>query len=135
MCGIAGFIGRGECVDLVRMSDRLRHRGPDGYGEWHDHGEAVHLAVRRLAVVDPAHAAQPLCSADGACVLAYNGEIYNHAELRQQLERTGARFITHHSDTEVLLHAYRAWGSEMTAHLNGMWAFAIYDAARHSLFL
>ena len=135
MCGIAGFIGRGESGDLARMSEPLRHRGPDGYGEWHDQDEGVHLAVRRLAVIDPAHAAQPFCSEDGSFVLAYNGEIYNHRELRRRLEQAGARFVTNHSDTEVLLHAYREWGPGMTAHLNGMWAFAIYDAARHSLFL
>jgi asparagine synthase (glutamine-hydrolysing) len=135
MCGIAGFVGRGDRDDLARMSEPLGHRGPDGYGEWLDAAAGVYLAVRRLAIVDPAHAAQPLRASDESCVLAYNGEIYNHCELRQQLEGCGARFVTHHSDTEVLLNAYREWGVGLTSRLNGMWAFAIYDATRQQLLL
>ena len=135
MCGIAGFVGCGDTEDLARMSEALRHRGPDGYGEWQDSARAIYIAVQRLAILDREHAAQPMCAPDGDLVVAYNGEIYNHGELRQQLEETGSRFFTHHSDTEVLLHAYREWGPALTDHLNGMWAFAIYDARRHSLFL
>jgi asparagine synthase (glutamine-hydrolysing) len=135
MCGIAGFVGQGDSDDLARMSARLGHRGPDGYGQWHDAERAVYLAVHRLAILDRENAAQPLSAPNDALVLAFNGEIYNHAELRQHLERRGARFVTHHSDTEVLLHAYCEWGPELTRRLNGMWSFAIYDAARHTLFL
>src|SRR5207248_1493021 len=86
-------------------------------------------------VVDRESAAQPMCARDGSVVVAYNGEIYNHADLRRELEATGSHFFTDHSDTEVLLHAYREWGPSLTTRLNGMWAFAIYDRCRHTLFL
>jgi asparagine synthase (glutamine-hydrolysing) len=135
MCGIAGFVGRGDREDLARMSDALRHRGPDGYGEWVDSAHAVHLAVHRLAILDRDNGAQPMCAPDRPVVVAYNGEIYNHVELRSELEQLGCRFRTDHLDTEVLLNAYRIWGPGLTARLNGMWAFAIFDASRHTLFL
>jgi len=135
MCGIAGFVGRGDREDLARMSDVLRHRGPDGYGEWVYAAHAIHLAVQRLAIVDRENGAQPMCAPDRPLVVVYNGEIYNHVELRLELEQAGCRFGTDHSDTEVLLNAYRTWGVELTTHLNGMWAFAVFDASRHTLFL
>ena len=135
MCGIAGFVGHGDAADLARMSAVLRHRGPDSQGTWSHPECGVHFAVRRLAILDREHAGQPMVGPDGTLVVAFNGEIYNHAELRAELERAGASFRTGGSDTEVLLHAYREWGPALTARLNGMWAFAIYDAHRHSLFL
>jgi asparagine synthase (glutamine-hydrolysing) len=135
MCGIAGFVGNGDRGDLGRMSGALRHRGPDGCGEWQAANAPVYLAVRRLAVVDLGHAAQPFAAEDESAVLAFNGEIYNHTELRRQLQTLGARFVTDHSDTEVLLHGYRQWGTALTDRLNGMWAFAIYDPSRRRLFL
>ncbi len=130
MCGIAGFVGEGTAEDLCRMATALRHRGPDASGTWHDHACGVHLAVTRLAVVDLTGGAQPMTSDDGAIVVAFNGEIYNHAELRRDLERAGAVFASSHSDTEVLLKAYATWGEALTQRLDGMWAFAIYDARR-----
>ncbi|HYU78730.1 MAG TPA: asparagine synthase (glutamine-hydrolyzing), partial [Vicinamibacterales bacterium] len=125
----------GDGETLARMSHALRHRGPDAHGDWSDPEHGVYLAVERLAILDREHAAQPMCSGDRALVVAFNGEIYNHTTLRRELEATGSRFVTSHSDTEVLLHAYRQWGTDLTSHLDGMWALAIYDRAQRSIFL
>jgi asparagine synthase (glutamine-hydrolysing) len=127
MCGIAGFVGRGERADLERMTRAIAHRGPDADGHWIDEKTAVHLGHRRLSIVDLTGGAQPMWTADGAVGVVFNGEIYNHAELREQLKARGCVFQTDHSDTEVLLHGYREWGDEFVTRLNGMWAFAIYD--------
>jgi asparagine synthase (glutamine-hydrolysing) len=135
MCGIAGFAGRGDYSDLVRMNSVLHHRGPDDEGFWHDAGTGIYLAHKRLAVIDPHDGAQPMLTADNASVVIFNGEIYNHAELREELVKKGCAFRTHHSDTEVLLHGYRQWGGELCNRLNGMWAFAVYDTAARQLFL
>src|SRR5215471_8117527 len=102
MCGIAGFIGRGERLDLERMIDLLAHRGPDGAGVWTD--QPVFFGHRRLSIVDLAAGAQPMTTLDDDLVITFNGEIYNHVELRKQLEQLGHRFKTDHSDTEVLLY-------------------------------
>jgi asparagine synthase (glutamine-hydrolysing) len=133
MCGIAGFIGQGERSDLERMTDALAHRGPDGAGIWIE--ESVFLGHRRLAIVDLAAGTQPMSTLDGQLVITFNGEIYNHVELRRELEQLGHRFKTDHSDTEVLLYGYRQWGANLLDRLNGMWAFAIYDRAKGELFL
>ena len=94
----------------------------------------LYMGHRRLAVIDLAGGHQPMWTADGTLGVVYNGEIYNFAQLRSELEGLGHRFATHHSDTEVLLHGYRQWGSGLTSRLNGMWAFALYDARTESLF-
>src|SRR5262249_10512891 len=120
---------------LRRMSDFLKHRGPDGEGTWLRPEEGVFLAHRRLAIIDVAGGAQPMVTPDGKLVVVYNGEIYNHRELRTELEALGHRFLSDHCDTEVLLHGYREWGEELPDHLNGMWAFAIYDCERRRMFL
>src|SRR6516162_5489936 len=133
MCGIAGFIGRGERLDLERMIDALAHRGPDGAGIWID--QQVFFGHRRLSIVDLAAGAQPMTTLDGQLVITFNGEIYNHVELRKQLEQLGHRFKTDHSDTEVLLYGYREWGPGFLEKLNGMWSFAIYDRAKGEVFL
>ena len=133
MCGIAGFIGRGERLDLERMIDALAHRGPDGAGIWID--QQVFFGHRRLSIVDLAAGAQPMTTLDGQLVITFNGEIYNHVELRKQLEQLGHRFKTDHSDTEVLLYGYREWGPGFLDQLNGMWSFAIYDRAKGEIFL
>jgi asparagine synthase (glutamine-hydrolysing) len=135
MCGIAGFVGPGSLADLQVMSDRLRHRGPDGEGAWSNPREGVFLAHRRLAIIDVSGGAQPMATQDGRLVVVYNGEIYNHGELRVQLESLGHCFQSDHCDTEVLLHGYREWGEELPTRLNGMWAFAIYDCDRRKMFL
>jgi asparagine synthase (glutamine-hydrolysing) len=127
MCGIAGFVGRGNRADLERMTGAIAHRGPDADGHWIEESTGVHLGHRRLSIVDLAGGAQPMWTADGQVGVVFNGEIYNHAELREQLQARGCVFQTDHSDTEVLLHAYREWGDEFVTRLNGMWAFAIYD--------
>jgi asparagine synthase (glutamine-hydrolysing) len=135
MCGIAGFVGAGERDILERMTARLGHRGPDGEGFWVDEPHRVFLGHRILAIVDLANGQQPMLTADGKLAITFNGEIYNHRELRLELEKAGHQFRTDHSDTEVLLYAYREWGPQMLSRLNGMWAFTIYDAARQELFL
>ena len=135
MCGIAGFVGRGERADLERMTRAITHRGPDAAGHWLDERAAVHLGHRRLSIIDLAGGGQPMWTADGQLGVIFNGEIYNHADLREQLKARGCVFQTDHSDTEVLLHAYRTWGDEFVTRLNGMWAFAIHDRAAGRLFL
>jgi asparagine synthase (glutamine-hydrolysing) len=134
MCGIAGFVGAGDRSDLVRMSDTLRHRGPDGDGFDVHEPSGVHLSHRRLAILDLAGGHQPMLTEDGSLSIVFNGEIYNFRELRTELEALGARFQTDHSDTEVLLHGYRIWGESLCERLNGMWAFVIHDRAQRKLF-
>lgn len=135
MCGIAGFVGRGDRADLARMTAAIAHRGPDADGHWINDDTAVHLGHRRLSIVDLAGGAQPMWTADGQLGVIFNGEIYNHADLRAELRAAGHVFQTDHSDTEVLLHAYRAWGDGFVNRLNGMWAFALYDRAAGRLLL
>jgi asparagine synthase (glutamine-hydrolysing) len=115
------------------MSATLRHRGPDSDGLFLEGGVA--LAARRLAIIDLATGDQPIANEDGTCVVVQNGEIYNHAELRFQLERAGHRFRTDHSDTEMLVHAYEEWGLEFPIRLRGMFAVAVWDAVRRRLVL
>ena len=134
MCGIAGFTGQGDIGILGRMTAAIQHRGPDSEGLWHEEKAGVFLGFRRLAIIDLADGAQPMWTRDGQLGVVFNGEIYNHAELRAELSALGHQFTTDHSDTEVLLHAYRAWGDAFVERLNGMWAFVIYDRARRRLF-
>ncbi|MFC1525524.1 asparagine synthase (glutamine-hydrolyzing) [Candidatus Latescibacterota bacterium] len=136
MCGIAGiFRPNGEAVSspvLRQMTDTMVHRGPDGEGYWVD--GFIGFGHRRLAILDLTDAAhQPMHSDDGQAVLCYNGEVYNFRELRHELEELGFSF---HStgDTEVVLNAYRAWGPDCVHRLNGMFAFAIWDVRRQTLF-
>src|SRR5882724_2231689 len=112
----------------------LRHRGPDDSGTWMSAVPPVHLANRRLAVVDLPGGHQPILTDDGQFVIVFNGEIYNHRELRAELQERGHKFQSDHSDTEVILLGYREWGSKLPERLNGMWAYAIYDRARGQLF-
>ncbi len=135
MCGIAGFVGEGDRSDLERMTRRLAHRGPDAEGFYSEKSDAVHLGHRRLSIIDLAGGGQPMVEADGRCVIVFNGEIYNHLELRADLEAQGRVFQSDHSDTEVLLHGYCVWGEEIVRRLNGMWAFALWDAAKKRLLL
>src|SRR5215216_5507909 len=134
MCGIAGFAGSGDPDILGRMTARIQHRGPDADGHWIERSAGVFLGHRRLAIVDLTGGAQPMWTADEEVGVVFNGEIYNHAELRAELKSRGCVFETDHSDTEVLLHGYRTWGDEFVERLNGMWAFVIYDKARRRLF-
>ena len=136
MCGIAGIARNTRAgvtlKSLGRMAASIRHRGPDGYGFYA--GSRVGLAHVRLSIVDIAAGMQPMANEDGQVVVTYNGEIYNHIELRRELERYGHIFRTR-CDTEVLVHGYEQWGAEMLHRLNGQFAFAIYDAARQTVFL
>lgn len=134
MCGIAGFCGTGDRQVLQRMTDAIRHRGPDAEGHWADADRGIFLGHRRLSIVDLSGGAQPMWTADGELGVIFNGEIYNHGELRAELKAQGCQFVTDHSDTEVLLHGYRKWGEDFVQRLNGMWAFVIYDRARNRLF-
>jgi asparagine synthase (glutamine-hydrolysing) len=135
MCGIVGFIGFGSRQDLEAMTAALSHRGPDGSGLWVSPNAPVFLGHRRLSIVDLEGGAQPMWDATDEIGVVYNGEIYNHLELRRTLEAAGHRFQTSHSDTEVLIHGYRQWGEDLPARLNGMFAFAIYDTIQRQLFL
>ncbi|WP_375396157.1 XrtA/PEP-CTERM system amidotransferase [uncultured Sphingomonas sp.] len=135
MCGIAGLFHPGtpkpvERLRVLAMADALAHRGPDGAGVWTAPG--VGLGHRRLAIIDVAGSPQPMHNGD--LTVTYNGEIYNFAEVRADLQALGARFATD-GDTEVLLHGWRAWGPAMLDRLNGMFAFALHDAGRQCLFL
>src|SRR5215472_6096294 len=133
MCGIVGFIGFGSRQDLEAMTAALSHRGPDGSGLWVSPDAPVFLGHRRLSIIDLEGGAQPMWDKAGAIGVVYNGEIYNHLELRRTLEAAGCRFRTSHSDTEVLIHGYRIWGDELPTRLNGMFAFAIFDRRRRRL--
>lgn len=135
MCGIAGFVGLGDREVLARMTSAIAHRGPDADGFWSDEKLRVYLGHRRLSILDHEGGAQPMWLADGAVGIVFNGEIYNHAELRTELEGRGCVFVSDHSDTEVLLHAYREWGDGFVSRLNGMWAFAIFDRSDQRIFL
>jgi asparagine synthase (glutamine-hydrolysing) len=117
------------------MTDALVHRGPDGHGYHIDEDAHIFLGHRRLAVIDIDGGAQPMWNEDQTVGVVFNGEIYNHAELRRQLLERGHRFRSDHSDTEVLVHGYEEWGTELPLRLNGMFAFAIWDKARSRLFL
>lgn len=135
MCGICGFVGRGDREDLVAMTDALAHRGPDGQG-FHEDGEhGVFLGHRRLAILDIEGGSQPFWNEDGTVCVVFNGEIYNHVELRRELEALGHRFRSDHSDTEVLVHGYEEWRRDLPRRLNGMFAFAAYDRALGEVFL
>ncbi|MFV0337638.1 MAG: asparagine synthase (glutamine-hydrolyzing) [Chthoniobacterales bacterium] len=134
MCGIAGFAGQGSDATIRKMTDALRHRGPDAEGFFYDEKTQLHLGHRRLSIIDLADGTQPMLSADKRFAVVFNGEIYNHAELRNELQAAGHRFASDHSDTEVLLHGYAKWGANLQDRLNGMWAFVIYDVEKKQLF-
>ncbi len=135
MCGIAGFLTRepDASADAVlrRMTGVMAHRGPDGEGCWSD--GPVALGHRRLSIIDVAAGAQPMADAEQRYQLVYNGEIYNHAELRKQLERSGRRYRTH-CDTETILHAYAERGPACVEGFGGMFAFALWDRQSETLF-
>jgi len=138
MCGIAGFVasrGTGDREVLERMTRAMAHRGPDAEGYFVDAERGMHLGHRRLAIVDLSRGAQPMETSDNDLVIVFNGEIYNHCELRAQLQSKGYLFQSDHSDTEVLLEGYREWGEGMLDRMNGMFAFAIFDKVHNKLFI
>ncbi len=141
MCGVNGvFAYRAAApapdrAELLRVRDAMTARGPDGLGDWWSQDRRCGFGHRRLAILDPTpRADQPMASADGRLVISFNGQIYNFPALRAELEARGASFRTT-CDTEALLHLYALEGPEMVRRLRGMFAFAIWDAARQGLFL
>ena len=137
MCGIAGIVAThalrpDDLGRVLRMRDVLAHRGPDGAGVFVDDRAA--LGHRRLSIVDLAGGAQPLANEDDTIQVVFNGEIYNHADLRPQLEGAGHRYHTR-SDTETIVHAYEQWGDDCVLRFRGMFAFAIWDAPKRRLLL
>lgn len=135
MCGIAGFITDGQPAEfplIKRMCDRLEHRGPDAFGHFLEGPLA--LGHRRLSIIDVGGGSQPIGNEDDSLQVVFNGEIYNYRELRADLEAKGHRFRTS-SDTEVLVHLYEEVGTRLPEHLNGMFAFALWDRRRRELFL
>jgi asparagine synthase (glutamine-hydrolysing) len=137
MCGIAGIMkfGADELVDaglLRRMCNVMVHRGPDDEGIFTQ--GRVGLGMRRLSIIDLATGHQPISNEDGDVWIVFNGEIYNHAELRQQLIARGHRYSTH-SDTETIVHLYEEYGRDCVQHLRGMFAFAIWDSRKKRLFV
>src|SRR5688572_9823430 len=137
MCGIAGVLYRDPAAivdvrQITAMCDVLTHRGPDDQGVYVS--GSVGLGMRRLSIIDLAGGHQPMQTQDGRLTIVFNGEIYNHRDVRRHLAAKGHRFRTQ-SDTEAILHAYDEYGPASLSLLNGMFAFAIWDAVKGELFL
>ncbi len=143
MCGIVGALSfnnssfRVSEPYLMRMRDVMSHRGPDGAGLFVSPDRRLGLGFRRLAIIDLSERAmQPMSNEDGTLWVIFNGEIYNHAEIRAELERRGGhRWKTDHSDTEVILHAFEQWGIDCLHKFRGMFAIALWDAKQRQLWL
>jgi len=135
MCGIAGYLTvdaeRVPSSVLARMTDQIEHRGPDGNGYYRD--AFANLGHRRLSIIDLAGGSQPMYNEDRTLVIVYNGEVFNHAAVREPLEQAGHRYGSR-CDTETLLHAYEQWGVDSLSHYRGMFSFAIWDTEKRELF-
>src|ERR1700694_4225757 len=136
MCGIVGSFKPGSTSSgpdvVARMRDRMSHRGPDGAGLWWSRDRSCGVGHRRLSIIDLSDTAnQPMVNAAGDVSVIFNGEIYNHADVRRELEALG-KYVwrTDHSDTEMLLHAYEEWGLDCVRRFYGMFGFAIYGGRR-----
>src|SRR5436190_14830011 len=133
MCGIVGSFRPGAAGSdpgvVARMRDRMSHRGPDGLGIWTTQDHTCTFGHRRLSIIDVSvNANQPMVNDDATVALVFNGEIYNHADIRKELEALGKySWRTDHSDTEVILHAYEEWGVDCVNKFYGMFAIGIYD--------
>jgi asparagine synthase (glutamine-hydrolysing) len=135
MCGICGVVGRADTDSIAAMNERLSHRGPDDEGTYVDRESRVALGHKRLSIIDLSAAGrQPMGNDDGSLVISFNGEIYNYQALRARLTAKGYRFRSN-TDTEVILKLYEDEGAESVKRLNGIFAFAIWDHRRKSLFL
>jgi len=132
MCGITGFTGAPNAELLKSMTDMIRHRGPDADGYYVADG--ANLGSRRLRIIDLAGGDQPIANEDQTIWIVYNGEIYNDPELRAALEKKGHVYRTR-CDTETLLHLYEEYGETFAEHLNGIFAFAIWDSRKHQLLI
>ncbi len=142
MCGIVGALAFKNSTFtvtepyIIRMRDTMIHRGPDGAGVWISEDRRVGLGHRRLSIIDLSEAAsQPMCNEDGSLWVSFNGEIYNHTEIRPELEKLGHKFKTDHSDTEVIIHAFEQWGIDCLHKFRGMFAIAIWDHKEKILWL
>lgn len=134
MCGIAGVAGQpGNKSQLQAMGQAMAHRGPDDQGTYCD--QAIGLSFRRLAIVDLEGGRQPMSNENGTIQVIFNGEIYDHDHLRKDLEANGHRFVTDHSDTEVLVHGWEQWQEGLFPRLNGMFGVAIWDQKNQKLIL
>jgi len=133
MCGIIGFSGTANMKVMESMNQTIVHRGPDDDGYYAD--EFMNLGMRRLSIVDLESGKQPICNEDCSIWVVFNGEIYNHLELRKGLEQKGHRFRTHHSDTEVVVHLYEEYGEKWPQKVNGMFGLALWDKKKMKLFL
>ena len=133
MCGIVGFIDKEKNKDKIikKMADRIIHRGPDGEGYYTDINVA--LGHRRLSIIDINAGKQPMYNEDENIVIVFNGEIYNYKALMNELKKKKHKFTTK-CDTEVLVHGYEEWGSDLPNKLRGMFAFAIWDKKNETLF-
>lgn len=134
MCGIVGLHGPQEDSWIERMNTIQRHRGPDDNGLYRDREANLALAMHRLAIIDEGGGQQPMANSDGRYLLVFSGEIFNAPTLRQELEKRGERFITDHSDTELLLKLLVVEGPAALQRLNGMFAFALYDRHEGEIF-
>jgi Asparagine synthase (glutamine-hydrolyzing) len=139
MCGFVGIASKSELEDIgswTKIANKqIKHRGPDDSGYWVSEDNKVELAHRRLAVVDISYlAAQPMSNESFGLTIAFNGEIYNYKEIREDLKKIGYSFKSS-SDTEVILAAFKEWGKECVKIFNGMFAFAIYDSKNQELFI
>lgn len=137
MCGICGIAWAQSAAPpptllIEEMNRTLQHRGPDDEGYYR--GSQAHLGMRRLSIIDLETGDQPLRNEDGALWLVFNGELYNYRQLRHQLQQAGHQFQTN-SDSEVILHAYEAWGVDCLQRFNGMFAFALWDDRERRLWL
>ena len=133
MCGICGFTGPADTPALNRMIESLRHRGPNGSGVWE--GESISLGMTRLAIIDIKSGQQPVFNEEKTLCAVFNGEIYNHIELRRDLEKKGHKFYSDHADSEVIVHLYEEYGDECVHKLQGMFAFGIWDLRKQKLLL
>ena len=133
MCGICGFVGKvdNSKVVLKKMMDKIAHRGPDDEGMYVDEDAAI--GHRRLSIIDLSHGAQPMYNETGDIAIVFNGEIYNHLDIRKELIEKGHVFANE-SDTECLIHAYEEYGTDMLSKLRGMFAFVIWDTKNKTMF-
>ncbi len=143
MCGIVGAFGFKNCSFpitepyIAKMRDTMAHRGPDGVGAWISKDQKVGMGHRRLSIIDLSTIAnQPMANSDGSLQVVFNGEIYNHADIRKELNQIGKfQWKTDHSDTEVILHAFEQWGIECLHKFRGMFAIGLWDEKKRELWL
>ena len=137
MCGITGYVNYSSEISkytLDSMLGEIVYRGPDSIGKFISKSKRAALGIRRLSILDLKTGDQPISNEDGTVTVVLNGEIYNYRNLRRQLLKDGHKFKTN-SDTEVLVHLYEKYGNKMPKYLNGMFAFAIWDEKKQSLFV